>query len=296
MSHQRSHQGNFQRGVWFVLAAALLWGTTGTAQAFAPSGVSPLTVGSVRLAIGGIALLGIAWSRGALRGSQPWSRWRTALAACCIAGYQVFFFAGVESTGVASGTIVAIGSAPVLAGAFAFLMRGERPGKRWVVATALTVVGTILLAASNSEFNVQAQGVLLALGAGACYALYAVTSKALLELHPPDAVMAVVFSLGAVLLAPFLFLGDLNWLAQTRGLLVALHLGLVATTLSYVLFARGLQLVPVATAVTLSLAEPLTAGLLGVFLLGEMLSFYAWIGILLIFSGLALLSYRSRAS
>lgn len=41
----------------FILAAAMLWGTTGTAQALAPAGVNPLALGALRVAIGGIALL-----------------------------------------------------------------------------------------------------------------------------------------------------------------------------------------------------------------------------------------------
>ena len=102
--------------------------------------------------------------------------------------------------------------------------------------------------------------------------------------------MAVVFCLGAVLLSPLLFAADLAWLGQPRGLAVALHLGLIATAAAYALFARGLRAVPVATAVTLSLAEPLTAGALGVVLLGERLTGPAVLGIGLLFGGLALLS------
>jgi DME family drug/metabolite transporter len=50
----------------------------------------------------------------------------------------------------------------------------------------------------------------------------------------------------------------------------------------------------VATAATLTLAEPLTAGMLGVFLLGERLTPLAVFGILLIFTGLALVSVKQR--
>ena len=74
-----------------------------------------------------------------------------------------------------------------------------------------------------------------------------------------------------------------------------LHLGLFATALAYILFGKGLRLVPLATAVTLSLAEPLTAGMLGVLLLGEKLSLPAGLGIVLIFSGLVVLSLPERA-
>jgi DME family drug/metabolite transporter len=117
-----------KNGEWFVLAAAVLWGTTGTAQAFAPEGVQPAVVGAVRLAIGGLALLVLASARGVLRGLRGWPIVPTGLAAVCMAAYQVFFFEAVATTGVAVGTIVAIGSAPLFAGGLGFLVRRESPG------------------------------------------------------------------------------------------------------------------------------------------------------------------------
>lgn len=56
---------------------------------------------------------------------------------------------------------------------------------------------------------------------------------------------------------------------QPGAILVILHLGLVTTAIAYLLFARGLDRLPAAVAVSLSLAEPLVATLLGVLLLGE---------------------------
>jgi len=74
--------------------------------------------------------------------------------------------------------------------------------------------------------------------------------------------------------------------------LAMLHLGLVATTLSYLLFTHGLQHIKVSTATTLSLAEPLTAGMLGVVVLGEQLTPVTVVGILLLFGGLALITLK----
>jgi drug/metabolite transporter, DME family len=65
---------------------------------------------------------------------------------------------------------------------------------------------------------------------------------------------------------------------------------LLATALAYILFGIGLRLTPLADAVTLSLAEPMTAALLGLTLLGEKLTLPAGMGIALIFSGLVILS------
>ncbi len=279
-------------GEGLVLAAAVLWGTTGTAQAFAASGTPPVGVGAARLAIGGLALLALAVVRGRLHSRTPWPVLTTLLAAVCIAAYQLCFFAAVASTGVAVGTLVAIGSAPVLAGALGWLVNREILGWRWGIATLLAVIGCALLVLPGGRLTLHVWGISLALGAGACYALYALLTKRLLAGHAPEAVMAVVFCLGAVLLAPAFLLVDMSWLASWRGAAVALHLGLVATALAYTLFARGLSRVATANAVTLSLAEPLTAGLLGVLLLGEALALPAWIGVGLLFCGLALLSVK----
>ena len=215
------------------------------------------------------------------------------LAAACMAAYQVLFFAGVARTGVAVGTIVGIGSSPVLAGILGYIVRRERTGWHWGLATLLAIAGCALLALAGGEIEVDPIGLLLAVGAGGAYATFSLASKGLLEQQPVEKVMAVVFSLGAVILSPLLLTQDLSWLREPSGVWAILHLGLLATALAYILFGLGLHLTPVATAVTLSLAEPLTAGILGVTLLQERLTLPAGLGIALIFFGLVILSLRN---
>jgi DME family drug/metabolite transporter len=253
-----------------------------------------MVIGALRLAIGGLALVTLAGTRGSLRAGGRWALWPTLLAAVNVAAYQLFFFAGVARAGVAIGTIVGIGSAPVWGGVLGYVVRGERPSRRWGIATLLAIFGGSLLALPSGSITVDPLGLLLAIGAGLTYAAYTTASKGVLETQPPDAAMAVIFTLGALLLAPFFFTADLGWLLQPRGIIVALHLGIIATGLSYFFFARGLQTVPVATTMTLTLAEPLTAGLLGVFLLGEQLTPLALLGIFFLFAGLALLATGRR--
>jgi DME family drug/metabolite transporter len=278
------------RGYWFVLIAACLWGTNGTVQALAPEAAQPLVIGALRIVIGGLALLAVAAGRGALRDGKRWAFWPTLAAALSMAAYQLFFFAGVERTGVAVGTIVGIGSTPILAGPIGLLVRGERPSRRWLTATGLGILGCGLLILVGRSIQLDLLGIFLATMAGASYAVFATASKGLIEEHATEAVMAVTFCLGAVFVLPLLFTADLGWITQTNGALAVLHLGLVTAALGYLLFGRGLRLVPVATAATLTLAEPLTAGLLGVLVLREKLTLLALLGILLIFAGLAVLS------
>jgi len=276
-----------------VLVAGALWGTTGTAQAFAPAGAQPYAIGALRLAIASAALIPYALTRRALPSAQRWPILPTGVAALSMAAYQPLFFGAVARTGVALGTIVAIGSAPIFAGALAWLVRRERPSSRWVVATVLAILGTALLIAGESEGGATFEGVALALGAGAAYAIYVVASKSLLETHEPDAVIAVVFSLSALILVPVLLFAGLDWVITAGGAITVLYLGLVATAVAYVLFVRGLSLLPVGPTVTLSLAEPLTAAALGIIVLGERLGSAAVLGALLLLAGLAIIGLES---
>ena len=277
-------------GPWLVLLAACLWGTNGTAQALAPSGAQPIAIGVLRIALGGLTLLAIAYFRRTLRDGKRWPFWPTLLGALSMAAYQLFFFAGVARTGVAIGTIVGIGSTPILAGPIGYLVRGERPSRRWMLATGLGILGCVLLITVGEKIHLDLFGIFLAICAGGSYAIFTTVSKGLIEEHAPETVMAVTFCLGACFVLPLLMTTDLHWLVKPSGYLVILHLGVITAGIAYTLFARGLQYVSIATAASLTLGEPLTAGLLGVFFLREALTTMAIIGIALIFTGLIVLT------
>lgn len=62
-----------------------------------------------------------------------------------MAAYQPLFFSAVSVTGVAIGTVVAIGSASVLGGLIEWLFKRKAPAPVWWIATLLAIVGCILV-------------------------------------------------------------------------------------------------------------------------------------------------------
>lgn len=274
-----------------VLGAAVLFGTTGTAQALGPAGTTPLGVGAVRLVVGGLVLLAALRVLGG-RPGEALALWRSPLglaAGLCTAAYQLCFFAAVQGAGVALGTLVTIGSGPVFAGLLALVLLGERPTRSWAVATGLCVLGLALLTADGAGRGATATGLLLALGAGAAYATYTVASKSLITGGAASStVMGSAFGLGGLLLMPVALTQPLRWLATPSGVVLALYLGLATTTAAYVLFGRGLAVLGAGPVTTLVLAEPLVATVLGVGVLGERLALAGVGGAALVLLGLAL--------
>ncbi len=276
-------------GYYFILAGAILWGTTGTAQAFSPAGYNPLVVGTLRLLVGGLTLLLLAYLRHELKGLSSLPKIPILLAAGFTAGYQLCFFSGVAKTGVAIGTVVGIGSAPIVGGLLGFLFLDEKIGRRWLLATVLAIIGCVLLSLTPNSVNVDVVGILLAVGAGCCYASLTLVLKRTLKQHSTFGILAIVFSLAALILSPLLVQIEIDWLLQPKAITAVLHLGIGATAIPYLLFAHGLRTVKVSTATTLSLAEPMTAATLGIIILGEQVNLTIISGIALIFSGLIVL-------
>lgn len=284
-----------------VLVAAALFGTTGTAQALGPDATTPLGVGAARLLVGGVALLAVLPLLGGrvVDAVRLWGTPAGAGAGVCTALYQVAFFAGVARAGVAVGTLVTIGSGPVFAGLLARLLLGERPSRAWLGATGLCVAGLVLLALEGGAGGrPDPVGIALALLSGLAYAGYTVLAKSLLR--PGVAatpVMAAAFGLGGLLLTPVLLVEPVGWLATPGGAALVGWLGLATTALAYVLFGRGLAVLPAAPVTTLVLAEPLVATALAMTVLGERLGAPGAAGAALVLAGVAvqgLASARTR--
>ncbi|GLW08814.1 hypothetical protein Misp01_39440 [Microtetraspora sp. NBRC 13810] len=287
------------------MAAAMLWGTAGAAGTLGMAGagteVSTVSLAAARLVIGGLVLaLAAAPSVGRLVASSGRAQagW-LVLAAIAVAAYQLAFFAAVSRTGVAIGTVVAIGSGPVFTGLLAWLFDGVRPTARWSAATAAAVAGSaVLIAGGGGQAGRQVvPGILFALAGGLLYAFYAVVAARVIGAGAPSgAVMGVLFGGGGLIMVPVLLWSDTGWLHTSAGLGTAVYLGCATTALACFLYGRGLRATPVATAATLTLAEPAVASLLGVIVLGERLGLVSIGGLVLLGVSLVVVALPARAA
>lgn len=284
------------RGITLVLLATICWGTSGTSSTYAPASADAQSIGAIRVIVGALALLAIALvdGRHRTRPSWPWSL--LLIGAVGVAGGQLAFFTAIERAGVAVSTVLTIGVAPVFTGILSAIYLRQRPGRIWAIATALAVIGAALMVLGTAgTVGGDPIGLLFGLFGGAAYAIYVTVSKKMIEQgHDAVDITAAIFCGAAIILLPVFVLGDWQWVLEPRGAAVALYLGLATNALPYLLFGLGLTLIPVATAATLTLMEPLTATLLGVAWLGERLSALQWFGVALLLVGLLILAIPDR--
>lgn len=285
-------------GVLAVAAAALLWGTTGTAATFAPS-AGPLAIGAAALGIGGILQALIAPR--ALRRAAPQlrARWRiVAVGGLSVAVYPLAFYSSMHLAGVAVGTVVSLASAPLAAGVMERVLDDRRLGARWWSAAALGIAGSVLLCAARlgdaqGDPAGTVLGILLGLVAGITYAAYSWAAAALMTGGiPRAAAMGSVFGLGGLLLMPVLLATGAPLVASASAFAVAAYMALVPMFLGYVMFGLGLARVGAGTATTITLLEPAAATVLAVLVVGERLTPIGWIGLALIGASVVLLSIR----
>ena len=265
---------------------------------------SALGVGFGRIAVGAIALAAIAarWDPRGVSAVLRLERPPAICAAVATAIYQAAFFSAVALTGVALGTVVALGSAPIFTGALAFLVAGEHPEPRWGIATGLAVGGCTLILApwGAGAREVSSLGVALALLSGFTYGLYTVSARRLLLRNAsPLGVLTVTLGGGALLLAPLVALlaaagrVTIRPLFSLGGVCMLAWLGVITVAAAYGLYATGLRRVRAATVGSLALGEPLTASLLGFIVLGERPGTAALAGAALLGCGLVLLALPS---
>jgi DME family drug/metabolite transporter len=287
-----------------VLAAAVLWGTTGTAAALAPD-VGSLAVGAAAMGLGG--LLQAAAALRAVRAHRVGlvGRWRTVVvAAGAVAVYPLAFYSSMRLAGVAVGTVVTIGSAPVAAALVERVVDRRPLACRWALGAAAAVLGVLALAISRAG---QAEsttgtggehpvpGIALGLLAGTTYALYSRGAARMMRGGLPSRpVMGAIFGLGGVVLMPILLLTGAPIVETGRNLAVVAYLAVVPMFIGYVLFGRGLAAVSATNAITLSLLESAVAAVIAVLVLHERLPALGWAGMAILLASLALLTAKTR--
>lgn len=290
----------YARGVIAILFSATVWGTTGTAATFAPD-VSAAAIGAAAMGVGGIgqalwAARGIVRSRKAL-----WDqRLLLVFGAVAVMIYPLAFYGSMRMAGVTVGTVVTIGSAPLLSALIEYVLDRTRLTLRWSIGAVVGVVGIVLICIAENASHGAAiggdyvlLGVLLGLIGGLTYALYSWTARRMMLGGTQSSVaMGATFGLGGLLLLPVLIMTGAPFFASWSNAAVGVYMAAVPMFLGYIAFGYGLARVAASMATVLTLLEPVIAALLAVIIVGERLPSLGWAGVVLVVGSLAIITLR----
>lgn len=295
---------DYMLGVAAILFASVVWGTTGTAATFAPE-VSPAAIGAAAMGLGGIAQALLAMPGIRRAHAALWAQRRLLLTgALAVAVYPLAFYGSMRLAGVTVGTVITIGSAPILSALIEYLFDRTRLTWRWAIGAGVGLTGMVLICLAEDAVPGHAvtgeamlPGVALGLLGGLTYALYSWTARRMMlgGMRSPVA-MGATFGLGGLLLLPVLIASGGPFLASWNNAAVGIYMALVPMLLGYLCFGYGLAHVQASMATTITLLEPVVAAVLAVIVVGERLPALGWAGVVLIIGCLVIVTLPAAPS
>ncbi|MUL42104.1 DMT family transporter [Streptomonospora sp. PA3] len=271
----RERSGGTRRGFALLVAAGLLWGTSGLAgHGLQAAGVTVSAVACYRLLVAGAVIGGFLALSGRL---ARLPRTRPLMVRLLVNGllhavFQYCYFASLTLIPVGLATLVKIGSVPVFVAAGICLAARRAPAARLVVSVLLAVSGLALLIgfpATGASAADLALGMACALGAGLTFSVMTLVNRTPVAGLDPLANAGLGLLVGGLLLAPAGLAAGMAVPLEPAPLGLLLYLALVPTVLAYLAYFGGVSRASDAGAAVGTIAEPLTAALLSMALLGE---------------------------
>ncbi|MFD8692032.1 DMT family transporter [Streptomyces sp. NPDC059651] len=298
------------RSLCYLIIAGVAWGTAGAAASlvFEASDLGPLALSFWRCAGGLVLLLAALLLRPGRAATVAESGRRRLLrvlgTGIGLAVFQTAYFAAVQATGLAVGTVVTLGAGPVLIAVGARLTMGERLGLGGLAAVAGALTGLAVLVLGDDAGTVRPAGIALALLSAAGYAAITLLTRWLGRDGrgaDPLGTSAWAFAVAAVILLPMAagegLVPQTDHPAQVVTLLV--YVAAIPTALAYALYFAGAAVVRAATVSVIMLLEPVSAAAIAVVVLREQLTPATVAGTLLLLTavvGLAVAETRGAAN
>ncbi len=261
--------------------------------------VSPATAAFFRCAYALPPLAALAWYERRRYGPRAHGQARLAwIAGVFFALDLVLWHHTIELVGAGLATVLGNTQVVIVALA-AWLLLGERPGKRIAISVPVVLVGVVLISGVIGEGAFGRDpglGVLLGLGTGAAYAGFLLVQRRANADHrrPAGPLFDATLSAAIASLVIGLPLGEID-LAPTwpaHGWL--LLLGLLVQVVGWLIISISLPRLPASVTSVVLTIQPVGSVLLGIWLLAEAPSGLQLVGVGMIVAGLLITTLRVR--
>lgn len=292
-------------GVFWSFLSAFLWSTTFVCARYLLAGksIDPITLSVLRFAIGAVCLMAFGLVR--FRSKIFPIRLKDfahclLMASFGVTGMGVLLFFGQQHTSAINSSII-MQVCPI----FIFLLgiaAGERLSPAGFLGIAVSLAGTAMLMnvltprGLAMTFSLGNRGDLLVMGSAACWAIYAVFSKSLVNRLGGFAATTWVMAAGALELVVL----RLAWPAPVvlpgavLGWATVLYMAVFPTALAFFAWYEAMRLIRLSLLNVMQYLTPVFTIILAWLLLGERMTPWQAAGIAVIAAGIMLVSRRDH--
>jgi drug/metabolite transporter (DMT)-like permease len=159
---------------------------------------------------------------------------------------------------------------------------GESVDPKVLFSIPISISGLFLMLMPSGAMNV---GVFFGLISGLCYSLYFFVIKRLRKTMESLEITLAYLAISSLILSPFL---TLPFTVSFSDLLWLVGIGLIPTAVAFTLFNYGIKYCKVTEGPVVALVEPVSAGIFGFVLFGEVFSSLQILGMILVLTGVGI--------
>jgi drug/metabolite transporter (DMT)-like permease len=244
------------QGIALMVGATIIWGSTFAVSKMAMEEIHPITLSALRCVIASVVTVALAvrTNRGYKWNALPWK----TLITLGVTGTGLFFVlqnVGLYYTSATSASLVQA-TIPVFVFILSFLFLKERITMKGLAGTIASVIGAVIIVISGTDSdsgNWPLLGNALVLASALMWAIYTITGKRSSADLPDTIITASSNLFGLLILLPLSIVelanaGQSLSMPSLRAWAAVIHLGLLGSGLAYLLWNKGLKLIPASQA------------------------------------------------
>lgn len=282
------------RAFIYIILAGVFWGTSGIFVHFlAPIGLSSMQMTAIRGVISATVMVVYTF----ISDKQLFKINLKQFIMLVCTGVGMFltafcYYSSMQASSVSTAVILMYTSS-IFVLIYSVLFLGEKLTLLKGISIVFMIIGAGLVSGIVGGLKFSFVGIALGLLSGITYSVYSIISKILINNKcNPQTVSMYCFIFMAVIATSVSKPNEIVSIAAKNPLYILLMVGcgICTCVLPYFLFTLSLKHLPAGTASSLSIIEPLAATLFSITLLGEKLSVFSSVGIVLIVSAVFMLS------
>lgn len=282
-----------------IIAATVLWGFVGFfSTSMKNAGMTTFQSVSARLTFAALTLILATLVTNPKRGFRVSFKDLLLLFACGTISLTInncFYFTSIERSGMSVAAVLMY-TAPIFVMLMSALIYKEKITKKKLTALCITFLGCFLVSLTSTQNKADALGIFCGVASGFTYALYSIFANSLLKRYSSMTVVMYTYISAAI---SAYFIADpvetFTALKDTDMFIYALLFGALSSAAAHGLYSLGMKHTEPSLASIVATLELVAASIVGFFAFSQYLSWYNYIGIVLVLCAVILLNLNKKA-